>query len=126
MINYHEVLAIHEVLLAEFGGKAGVRDEGLLHSALERPFMGFGEREFYLEPEEKAAAILESIIQNHPFIDGNKRTGYTLMRLLLMQYGKDIQGSQSEKYEFVINVASGKYDYTQIVSWIQRHVTAFP
>jgi len=97
-----------------------VRDENGLKSALERPFSGFGETEFYPSPEEKAGAILESVVKNHPFIDGNKRTGYVLMRLVLMNFGKDIKATQDEKYNFVIAVASGKLDFQQIVTWIKQ------
>lgn len=121
MIDINEVLEIHQILLKDFGGLSGVRDEGLLKSSLERPFSGFGEVEFYHTPEEKAAAILESIVVNHPFLDGNKRTGYVLMRLLLMQYGKDIQANQHEKYEFIISIASSAIDYEGIVKWIIQH-----
>jgi death-on-curing protein len=123
MIDYQEVLAIHQVLIREFGGSQGVRDEHGLKSALERPFSGFGETEFYPSPEEKAAAILESILNNHPFIDGNKRTGYVLLRLVLMNFGKDIRATQEEKYDFVIAVASGQFDFQQIVIWIKQRVT---
>lgn len=119
MININEVLEIHQVLIEQFGGAQGVRDSGLLKSALERPFSGFGETAFYSTPEEKAAAILESIVVNHPFVDGNKRTGYVLMRLLLMQFGKDIKATQDEKYDFVIAVASGLTEYNDIVIWIR-------
>jgi len=120
MIDYQEVLQIHKVLIQKFGGSQGIRDENGLKSALERPFGGFGETEFYPSPEKKAGAILESIVKNHPFIDGNKRTGYVLMRLILMSFGKDIQASQDEKYDFVIAVASGKLDFQQIVTWINQ------
>ncbi|HRK28725.1 MAG TPA: type II toxin-antitoxin system death-on-curing family toxin [Chitinophagales bacterium] len=120
MIDYQEVLTIHQVLIREFGGSQGVRDENGLKSALKRPFSGFGEIEFYLSPEEKAGAILESIVKNHPFIDGNKRTGYVLMRLVLMNFGKDIQATQDEKYDFVIAVASGQLEFEQIVTWIKQ------
>lgn len=122
MIAYQDVLAIHQVLLREFGGLQGVRDENGLKSALERPLSGFGETEFYQSPEEKAGAILESIVKNHPFIDGNKRTGYVLMRLVLMNFGKDIQATQDEKYDFVIAVASGKLSFQQIVTWIKQRI----
>lgn len=81
MIDYQEVLEIHQVLIREFGGLQGVRDENGLKSALERPFSGFGETEFYPNPEEKAGAILESIVKKHPFIDGNKRTGFFCIHL---------------------------------------------
>ena len=122
MIDLQEVLDIHQILIQEFGGSPGVRDEGLLKSALERPFSGFGEKEFYPSAEEKAGAILESIVQNHPFIDGNKRTGYVLMRLVLMQFGKDIKSTQDEKYDFVIGVASGERDFQGIVTWLTDHM----
>ncbi|MDX2302644.1 MAG: type II toxin-antitoxin system death-on-curing family toxin [Microscillaceae bacterium] len=123
MIDYQEVLEIHQVLIREFGGSQGVRDESGLKSALERPFSGFGETEFYPSPEEKAGAILESIVKNHPFIDGNKRTGYVLMRLVLMNFGKDIQATQDEKYGFVISVASGQLDFHEIVIWTKQRTT---
>ncbi len=120
MISLKEVLQIHQVAIDEFGGSTGVRDEGALQAAIARPFNGFGETEFYPNPSEKAAAILESIIKNHPFVDGNKRTGYILMRLLLMNYGKDIKASQEEKYNFTIKVASGQLDFDEILTWIKE------
>ena len=119
MITYQEALDIHEVLLKTFGGLAGMRDEGLLKAAIARPFAGFGEAEFYPRLEEKAAAILESIVKNHPFVDGNKRTGYVLMRLLLLQADQDIQATQDEKYDFVIGVAAGQLTFQEIVAWIK-------
>lgn len=122
MIIYEEVLEIHQTLLAAFGGAAGVRDEGLLQSALDRPFAGFGDSEFYQTPAEKAAAIIESIVKNHPFVDGNKRTGYVLMRLLLMHFGEDLQATQDEKYDFVIAIASGQLAFPEITAWIQKNL----
>lgn len=122
MIDYDEVIEIHQILLKEFGGSEGIRDENALKSALERPFSGFGERVFYPSLEEKASAILESIVKNHPFVDGNKRTGYVLMRLVLMHFGKDIQATQDEKYDFVIGVASGQLDFQEIVFWIKQRM----
>jgi death-on-curing protein len=118
MIAYQEVLAIHQTLLEAFGGAAGVREEGLLQSAIERPFAGFGESEFYSMPAEKAGAVAESIVKNHPFVDGNKRTGYVLMRLLLMHFGQDLQATQDEKYDFVIGIASGQLAFPEIIAWI--------
>ena len=120
MITYQEVLEIHEVLIEAFGGASGVREEGLLQSAIDRPFAGFGDAEFYNTPAEKAGAMVESIVKNHPFVDGNKRTGYVLMRLLLMQSGQDLQATQDEKYDFVISIASGQIGFPEIVAWIQN------
>lgn len=122
MIDLQDVLHIHKVLVEQFGGIQGVRDAEILISALERPFSGFGEEEFYSSPSEKASAIVESIVRNHPFLDGNKRTGYTVMRLLLMHYGKDIQATQDEKVNFTLSVASGQLNYEQILAWIEAHL----
>ena len=122
MIALEEVIQIHEILIQTFGGSSGIRDKTLLESALERPFSGFGQTEFHKTIEEKAAALLESIITNHPFIDGNKRIGYVLMRLLLLQDNKDIQADQTEKYEFIIKIASGQIKYPEILLWIQKKI----
>ncbi len=119
MISLNEVLEIHELLISEFGGSLGTRDLNLLNSALNRPFSGSGNVEFYPNLTEKAAALIESIVSNHPFIDGNKRTAYVLMRLYLIEEGYDINASQNEKYEFVLKIADGKLNYKEIVKWIE-------
>ena len=74
MIEVREALLIHQVLIEKFGGSHGLRDRGLLESALARPFQTFNDEELYPGPIEKAAALIESIITNHPFIDGNMCT----------------------------------------------------
>jgi death on curing protein len=122
MIKLTDALHLHSKIVAASGGSDGLRDKGGLEAALERPFSGFGDFEFYPTPEQKAAAIIESIVKNHPFVDGNKRTGYVLMRLLLSVYSKDIDATEAKKYDFVIQVAAGKWDYDQILNWIQTHV----
>jgi death on curing protein len=70
---------------------------------------------------ENAAALIESILINHPFIDGNKRSGYVLMRLLLLQNGYDVKASQQEKYDFVISIASGQLKFEDIVNWLENN-----
>jgi death on curing protein len=122
MITLGEVLEIHAVLIRNFGGSSGVRDKNLLESALNRPYATFGRDDLYPFAVDKAAAIFESIVINHPFIDGNKRTGYVLMRLLLMQEDKDINASQDEKYLFVIEVTEGKHTIDTIKRWITNHL----
>ncbi len=123
MITVEKVLKIHDVLIHEFGGKAGIRDLAVLESAINRPFTGVADQEFYPTIEEKAAVYLESIVAGHPFSAGNKRTGYVLMRLFLLENNKDILVSEDEKYELVISVASGRVTFDEIVSWIKRHIT---
>lgn len=122
MITIEQVLIIHSILIEKFGGGSGVRDQGLLESALHRPYSTFDNQELYRSPEEKASSIIESILINHPFIDGNKRTGYTLMRLILLEHGKDIEASEEEKYQFVIGVASGELKYEAILLWIKGNL----
>jgi len=84
-ITLDEALRIHEVLLAAFGGAAGVRDMGLLESALLRPQTGY-----YGDLIEEAAALWESLAMNHPFVDGNKRVAYAVLELFLQLNGLDI------------------------------------
>jgi death on curing protein len=118
MISTEDVLKIHRILIDQFGGSHGVRDKGSLNSAINRPFATFDKQELYPEPIDKAAAILESIVSNHPFIDGNKRTGYVLARLLLLKSGFDIEATQDEKYEMVIAVSKGEWKYERIRDWM--------
>ena len=122
MISLEEVEQIHNLLIEEFGGAKGIRDKGALDAAINRPFATFDSQELYPSPADKAAAIIESILVNHPFIDGNKRTGYVLMRLFLMQAGQDIQASQDDKYDFVISIATGKMTYDGIRKWITERL----
>lgn len=96
IFDLDEVLAIQELQIAEFGGSPGIRDQGLLEAALSRPLQTFDGNELYPSLEEKAAVLLESIVVNHPFIDGNKRLGYVLMRLVLIEAEKDREASQEE------------------------------
>ena len=122
IFDLDEVLAIHRFLIEEFGGSLGIRDQGLLEAALGRPMQTFDGDELYPTPEEKAAAILESIVVNHPFIDGNKRLGYVLMRMVLLDAGLDLDASQDEKYQLVIEVAKGALSFSDIAKWINENI----
>ena len=121
-MDIDQVLTIHKKLIQEFGGIQGLRDKEMLESALSRPFQTFDGRELYPSIEEKAAAILESLLLNHPFIDGNKRIGYTLFRLLILSENKDIISSMDERYELVVSIASGKIKFDKILEWIKGRV----
>ncbi len=123
MISLNAALHIHDESIKSFGGSHGVRDLGALESALKRPFQTFGGEELYPSPLEKASALLESVLKNHPFIDGNKRTGYVLMRVFLLQHNIDISASQEEKYKFVIQVASSEYNFEEILDWLHRNTS---
>ncbi len=118
MIDIQDVIRIHEILIDNFGGSKGIRDRGLLESAISRPFQTFDKVDLYSNPVDKASALIESVLINHPFVDGNKRIGYVLMRLLLMESGFDIIATEEEKYDFVIKIAEGKYHHPEIIAWI--------
>ena len=105
MISIKEIVAIHEILIDHFGGLQGIRDKDSLEAALSRPLQTFDNKELYPSILEKVAALLESLIKNHPFHDGNKRIGYTVSRLILLNNGMDIKASEIEKYDFIISVA---------------------
>lgn len=119
MISEKEVLEIHAILVERFGGAIGVRDKELLDSALKLPYQTFDCKELYPTPIDKAAAILESIVKNHPFKDGNKRTGYVLARLLLMNTQLDIYAEQ--KYQFVISISTSELNFEQIKEWLDKN-----
>jgi death-on-curing protein len=118
MISFQEVEKIHQILISEFGGTQGIRDKESLNSALARPFQTFDGKELYPTPLDKAASLIESILINHPFVDGNKRTGYVLMRMLLLQSNLDIVANQEEKYSFIISIASGQSKFDAIINWL--------
>ncbi|SRR5680860_569794 len=106
-------------IIADFsGGSSGIRDEKLLSSALNRPFQTFNGKELYPSPIEKAAAIFQSIILNHPFLDGNKRIAYAFLRILLIENGFEIEASVEKQYEFVISAAKGELEFAEIKAWI--------
>ncbi len=118
MIDLKIVVQIHHILINEFGGSKGIREVNGLQAAIARPFATFDLQDLYPGPVDKAAAILESIIINHPFIDGNKRTAYTMMKLLLMEAGFDLIATQDEKYEMVIAASKGEIRFEEIKHWL--------
>ena len=122
MIGLHEALAVHDELIAATGGASGVRDQGGLEAALARPYATFAGTDLYPTPVDKAAAVLESIVKNHPFVDGNKRSGYVLARLTLITYDQDLVASDDEEYDLVIRVATGELDVDGVRSWLQGRV----
>lgn len=113
------VIAIHRRQLAEHGGVDGIRDNGLLESALFRP----RNKSNYGNPTifDLAAAYGYGIAKNHPFIDGNKRTSYVVMRTFLQLNGYDIQASAVEKYETWIGLANNQIDEAQLANWIKEN-----
>jgi death-on-curing protein len=105
-------------LIDEFGGSKGIRYVAGLEAALARPYMTFDQTDLYPTPVDKATAIFESLIINHPFIDGNKRTAYVLLRLTLLNEGFDFVASQADKYDMAISASMGTFNFDQIKDWL--------
>ena len=122
MISVKEAEEIHKTLIEKYGGALGIRDFAGLDSALARPFHTFGNEELHPDPIHKAASLIESILINHPFVDGNKRTGYVLMRIFLLSNGLDIRATQEEKYNLVIHIATGQTKFEEIIEWLKQHI----
>lgn len=122
MIHLTKVVEIHSDLIDKFGGSKGIRSYEGLEAAIARPYMTFDSAELYPLPEDKAAAIFESLIINHPFIDGNKRIAYFMLRLFLREAGFDIEASSDEKYNITISASKGDLTIDTIREWIKKHL----
>ena len=122
MISVAQAERVHALLVEEFGGATGLRDPGGLEACLARPYQTFGGQDLYPTPVAKAAAILQSIVIRHPWLDGNKRTAYVLMELVLMDGGMELVTSENEKYDLVIQVATGGLDVEGIRAWVESRV----
>ncbi len=123
-VELAELLALHEEIIRQKGGTFGVRDQSLLESALARPRAGFGDYEAYPDIFTKAAVLLHSLVKNHGFVDGNKRTGFVTAITFLGLNGYILSVSQKEVVEFVVRVAEGKQSEEEIASWIKQHSQA--
>ena len=116
-----KVLLLHKLIAEETGGSIGVRDEGLLESALESAFSGFGGQEFYPTKEEKGARLGYTLISNHAFVDGNKRIGLYIMLTFLEVNGIRLECSDEELVYVGLSVADGSMSYDQLLVWVQEH-----
>ena len=116
-----KVLLLHRLLAEATGGSIGVRDEGLLDSALESAFAGFGDQEFYPSKEEKDARLGYTLISNHAFVDGNKRIGVYVMLSFLEINGIRIQCTDDELVSVGLSVADGSMKYEELLAWIIDH-----
>lgn len=115
------VLLLHQLMIEQTGGADGVRDMGLLESAVESMFAGFDGQELYPDKEEKAARLGFSLIANHAFVDGNKRIGVYAMLTFLEVNGISIKANNQEVIELGLGVASGKLMYEDVLEWIKAH-----
>ncbi|MHB1688068.1 MAG: type II toxin-antitoxin system death-on-curing family toxin [Ignavibacteriaceae bacterium] len=120
------VLTIHADLLQRYGGKPGLRDAGLLDSALAQPGMTLGSKYANKTLFDKAAAYGFHVCKNHPFIDGNKRVALVLMDIFLQRNGWEIVAEEEETYLIMMTLASGRLTKSQLSSWLKSHSSKLP
>ena len=122
ILTKEQIILLHAQLIKETGGSDGIRDEGLLDSAILSPFQSFDGKELYPSVLEKGVRLGFWLIQNHAFIDGNKRIGAHAMLVFLALNGYVFSYTQKELTEIVFSVAAGEKDYDDLLFWLQSHL----
>ncbi|KRU26772.1 death-on-curing family protein [Clostridium sporogenes] len=117
-LSKEQMMYLHSMAVKKTGGLDGIRDEGLLDSALNSPFQSFAGEELYPSIQAKAARLGFSIIKNHPFLDGNKRIGMLAMMVFLEINGIELECSDEGIVDIGLGIASGKYEDDYIIDWI--------
>lgn len=120
-LTEEQVLKLHERLIETTGGSQGMRDEGLLESAMSNPFLSFGGEDLYPGIQAKAAQLCFGIVRNHAMIDGNKRLGAHVMLVFLAMNGYEMEYSQQELSDIVLSLASGTLTAEDLLLWITDH-----
>ena len=121
-LSRESVIRMHEQLIDRYGGSYGIRDEGLLDSALSAPSQGFGDYEFYPTIAEKAVRLCFGLVKNHPFFDGNKRIGALALLTMLDLNHLRLRTDSSELTEVILNLASGMISYENLLKWVQDRI----
>lgn len=116
-----QVLYIHDRIFKRFGGSHGIRDTGLIESAVAKPKATFGGKYLYISIFDKAAALLQSLLKNHPFVDGNKRTALTSAGVFLKKNSYKLVNKHKQEVEFAIRVDNGNLTVEQISKWLKEH-----
>ncbi|MGI6732392.1 MAG: type II toxin-antitoxin system death-on-curing family toxin [Anaerovoracaceae bacterium] len=120
-LSKEQIIFLHGELIASSGGACGIRDEGLLDSAVQAPFQSFDNQDLYPSLQQKAARLAFGLINNHPFIDGNKRIGAHAMLVFLALNGIEVTYEQFELSDLIIKVAVGELGEYDILQWIISH-----
>lgn len=125
-VTLDDALAWHEISLVQYGGAPGIRDIGLLQSALAQPSQGFGGQLAHTFPFEMAAAYAYHIAKNHPFFDGNKRTSLMCAGAFLRMNGWDLISEGTEAADAVISLVEGRLSKANFATWLQEHCRQRP
>jgi death-on-curing protein len=121
-VSVEQLLRLHERQIERFGGSPGLRDRGALESAAARPAMTFGGDDLYPDLAAKAAALLHSVVMNHPFVDGNKRVGAAAAELLLTVNGAGLPATDTELEEITLAVARGEMAIEPLTIWFRQRI----
>ncbi|MBQ5592897.1 MAG: type II toxin-antitoxin system death-on-curing family toxin [Clostridia bacterium] len=122
ILTVDEIIGLHSKLIQKTGGIDGLRDRGLLESAVFSAQSSFGEEEVYPSAEEKSARLMFALVNNHSFIDGNKRIGVFVMLITLKLNGIILEYTQEELTNLGLMTASGQTDYNDILQFIKQHI----
>ena len=121
-LTKEQILLMQGQLIERYGGSHGIRDEGMLDSALSAPFQGYADVEFYPTVLDKAVRLSYGLIMNHPFIDGNKRIGALSLLVILDLNHIELDLTSKELEETILSVASGKLSEKEYLKWVQAHI----
>lgn len=121
LLTEEEIIRLHRKLIEATGGADGLRDRGLLSSAVANAYGGFGDVEAYPTIEEKAARLAYALVENHAFVDGNKRIGILVMLMTLKLNHVRISYTQAELTELGLSIADGSCKYAHVLAWILEH-----
>ncbi len=124
ILSKKQIILLHDHLLRETGGAAGLRDEGLLDSAVSAPLQSFDDSELFPTVLEKAVRLGFGLVKNHAFVDGNKRIGAHAMLVFLALNDIDLSYTQDELTEIILGVASGEKDYSDLLIWVKTHINS--
>jgi death-on-curing protein len=121
-LSVDQVLSLHEKQLAAYGGARGLRDAGSLDSAVTRPQMTFGGEDLYPDVAAKAAALMHSLVMNHPFVDGNKRVGAMAMELFLLVNRFQLEAADEEILALTLATATGDVEAEALAIWLRQRI----
>ncbi|MBK7599319.1 MAG: type II toxin-antitoxin system death-on-curing family toxin [Acidobacteria bacterium] len=124
-ITIDQVIELHRLIIHQSGGIKGLRDQNSLESALAQPMVTFDGKDLYPTLASKAGALAHALIQNHPFLDGNKRIGHAAMEVFLVLNGKELNASVDEQENLILAVASGKVSRSELTDWVEEHIVSY-
>jgi death on curing protein len=121
-LTLKEALELHRRIIEQSGGSGGIRDFGLLESALAQPLMTFGGEDLYPTLADKASALCFSLVKNHPFFDGNKRVGHAAMETFLILNGYEVDALLRDQEELFLRLAAGELNREEFREWVRGHI----